>query len=226
METKFHASMTETYFQVGSTVLTNIPYLISSLFIWKGFGMQLGVEILLNIVTFFVSTMYHVTECLRYSPYRRSHFLGMTDGQWHRLENICAIASIQALWLYFMNLKDRETLSCLRWAVFLFALWCQERGPWEIIYTIIPILVPVIICILRFLIFAPLPKVNRNFLFGLFFSAIAIVFFILALDDDRDWITFADVKINRWNHGLWHLFIGAASGFFVFGIEPQKLKPE
>jgi hypothetical protein len=57
----------------------------------------------------------------------------MTPGNWHRLDNICGILSFQFVALYY-SAVTRPEREPLRWALLLFTLWCQERGPWRVVY--------------------------------------------------------------------------------------------
>eukprot|EP01121_Diplochlamys_sp_Union-15-3_P020326 TRINITY_DN7908_c0_g1_i1.p1 TRINITY_DN7908_c0_g1~~TRINITY_DN7908_c0_g1_i1.p1 ORF type:complete len:232 (-),score=5.63 TRINITY_DN7908_c0_g1_i1:39-734(-) len=218
-----HSRIEETFIQIVVTVFTNFPLAICAAVIWKRFGKRGAVEALIALTTCFVSIMYHLAECLRFSHLRQTHLLGMSDGQWHRLDNVFSILSMQNLWYYFMDIEDRETVHILRWATFFFALWCQERGPWQVIFTIIPILVTVVMCVLKYVLFSPLPKIKvKPFLVGLSFGLIAIIFFIRGLDDDNDWVILFGARVYRWNHGLWHFFGGFSFSYFVTCIETRN----
>lgn len=66
----------------------------------------------------------------------------MTPGNWHRLDNVCAILSFQLLAVHFADIKDVDYRGGLRWALLLLALWCQEKAPWQILY--VPNIKPVL----------------------------------------------------------------------------------
>lgn len=56
----------------------------------------------------------------------------MTPGNWHRLDNIYAILSFQFIALYYSVVQKKENRESLRWLFLLITLWCQERGPWQV----------------------------------------------------------------------------------------------
>jgi predicted membrane channel-forming protein YqfA (hemolysin III family) len=54
---------------------------------------------------------------------------------------------------------------------------------------------------------------SKPFYIGLAFMAIALFFFVRGLDDDNDYL--------RFNHGLWHLFVGI-SFYFLYNVKALK----
>ncbi len=106
-----------------------------------------------------------------------------------------------------------------------FNRYCQERAPWNINYTIVPIAIPIAILLGKMMYLArgsnhsvfdvlhwytrksPHWLFNKHFNIGMFFMTVAMFFFVRGLDDENDYL--------RYNHGLWHLFVGFAF-YFLF----------
>jgi len=99
----------------------------------------------------------------------------------------------------------------------------QEKDPWNINYTLFPILFWVIVLFARFLFASQLPKFIwtrlRNTLCLLLLGA---VLFVKGLDDKNDYL--------RIYHSFWHVFCGITS-YMIFQVieddsELQKYKKE
>eukprot|EP01125_Pyxidicula_operculata_P010253 TRINITY_DN3379_c0_g1_i1.p1 TRINITY_DN3379_c0_g1~~TRINITY_DN3379_c0_g1_i1.p1 ORF type:complete len:115 (+),score=7.70 TRINITY_DN3379_c0_g1_i1:263-607(+) len=109
---------------------------------------------------------------------------------WHRLDNIFGILNFQILTLHFSKIDNNSAIETLRWVLLVVTLWCQEKAPWQIEYTIIPVAMGVILMIATWV----LPSEWESFtidgkkaITGFLFGCIAVYFFVKGLDDQNDW---------------------------------------
>lgn len=153
------------------------------------------------------SVMYHVCESL-------DVIVVLKQQEWHKLDNIGAICSLNSLIQVLMNhFGEMDTMNRYNYFSILFSLIIQQRGPWDIINTLIPIFM--------FLIFAMydwykhgIPKFNMSIVLkGGAFMMIAIAMFVRGLDDLNDYL--------RIYHSLWHVFIGIST-FYLWQINEKK----
>lgn len=67
-------------------------------------------------------------------------------------------------------------------------LICQEKAPWVVWYTVMPILFAVACMLLKFAFTRQFPKLDRkNSIIGLCLMVPALYFFAVGLEDQRDW---------------------------------------
>jgi hypothetical protein len=144
----------------------------------------------------------------------------MNDGSWHRLDNVFAILSFQSLFLNFAGFKRHAANDLVRyayppsqyqisntltrtysftnrWMCLVLTLWCQERGPWKVQFTVIPVVFAAVIMVLHWLISGRLPSVHQKpltYAGGLVF--VGIFFFIRGLDDRNDWSVVAYFRFS------------------------------
>ncbi|KAL0490385.1 CA4 [Acrasis kona] len=188
-------------------------------------------EVVIGFMTFLTSVCYHVCEALR------MRIWDMNDGNWHRLDNVFIVLSAQNLLYYiFFALEARDTAiwdnpeemknhekehlehfkkeervhNLFRWVGLAFCLTCQEKAPWKIFYTILPIALPGACAMLRMVILVPRqykPRYNWRAMFtAMALLGIGVIFFVFGLDEKKDYL--------RIYHGLWHVF--GAFGFYAF----------
>lgn len=195
---------------VISTVITNIPGFPLSYTFWREQEYSTAICGFSLAIT---SMLYHIGDVLKIND---PHTLFMMNaGQWHRLDNVFAILIFNFLNMKLLLKLNQKQEEFARWIILAFTLWCQEKSPWEVIYTIIPILVPMFIMIFVN-IFNPKMRPNyqkKNLLKGTILLIIAIYFFIKGLDDENDWI--------RLNHGLWHTFGSFSFYYFKYSVFSQ-----
>lgn len=135
--------------------------------------------------------------------------LNMTPGNWHRLDNIFGILSLDALMLHLASFTNPKTKELLTWLLLCITLWFQERSPWAVSHTLIPILITCVISLsYAFFIRSSRPRYNGNAAIGAVLLGIGFIFFALGLDDEHDWL--------RLYHGLWHSFAGLSAYFFFY----------
>eukprot|EP01132_Coremiostelium_polycephalum_P004767 gene4767-5947_t len=160
------------------------------------------------------SMMYHVGEVFERSELFQ--LTGLTSGQWHRLDNIFTILVFQALMLFMMDTSHPQVVDLIRWLLLVLTLYCQERAPWQIFFTALPIGVSLLMMVGHYVYIRKVPDwiKTKHFLYGLLCLMVAVFFFIRGLDDDNDYL--------RINHGIWHLFIGFSFYFIFLSREKQK----
>eukprot|EP00771_Trimastix_marina_P000577 gnl/Trimastix_PCT/1596.p1 GENE.gnl/Trimastix_PCT/1596~~gnl/Trimastix_PCT/1596.p1 ORF type:complete len:222 (+),score=2.62 gnl/Trimastix_PCT/1596:58-723(+) len=190
--------------QIFTTVATNLGALLPISYTLR---CCLPFETLCGVFTMMVSIMYHLCECLGILV------LEMNDGQWHRLDNVGAILSWGSLCLHMCQLYHRRNLlDTFRWCFLFFTLWCQERGPWEIQFTLIPILCMFALFLIRLMFFSRdnMAWCHYQLIWGAIFLVPTCICFARGLDDDHDWI-------RLW-HGLWHFFASLCMYFFISSV--------
>ncbi len=103
-----------------------------------------------------------------------------------------------------------KTVELIKVLFLVLTLWMQERGPWKLQNTFIPILLSVPVA-LFFLWKTPhwyRPQYSFfYFSMGWVITVIGVYFFVIGLDDKNDYL--------RMNHGLWHTFASLAAFCFL-----------
>jgi hypothetical protein len=159
-------------------------------------------ESVVGFMTFLTSTLYHLCEALNIRIW------GMNAGNWHRLDNVFMILSTQGLlfWIFFATdikqtaLWDRpltryqdhskhfaheqRVLNLFRWVSLAFTLTCQEKGPWNVFYTILPIVAAGVVAIFRYVFLVPIqyrPRYNWRIIgMAIVLLGVGIFFFIVS----------------------------------------------
>eukprot|EP00796_Vickermania_ingenoplastis_P011246 gene11246-7814_t len=144
------------------------------------------------------SVMYHVCQSID-GP------ILLSESQWHRLDNVAVIANIGLLFVSCSAITDRFVEKITKYVVFFVALASQEPHPWDVRFTISPILLFLLIPVVQHLVIRrQLPMVHKkNLYYGIVLLAISAIFFYFGLDDDSD--------PYRIIHGMWHFLAGIAS---------------
>jgi len=156
--------------------------------------------------TCFTSFMYHTADSLHQR-------LWLSEGMWHRLDNVGSIVGMGILCLYFASITDPAAWAYANFGYLALVLVLQEVAPWDERFTFGPILLCAAYLLLRLATDAPAsrPAVHwPNLRRGLALLAVAFAFFVRALDDEHD--------AYRVRHGCWHLFVGAAAYFLWQGL--------
>ncbi|GAM23954.1 hypothetical protein SAMD00019534_071290, partial [Acytostelium subglobosum LB1] len=161
------------------------------------------------------SMMYHVGEI--YEKTAWFQMSGLNADKWHRLDNIFTILSFQAMMFYLMEYNHPQIVDLLRWVFLVFTLYCQMRDPWNLLFTILPILLSVFLLVCTHIYKRRVPEwlKTRHFMYGVGTLLVAAFFFARGLDDENDYL--------RINHGIWHLLVGFAF-WFIFQSRSKHLK--
>ena len=154
-----------------------------------------------------VSIMYHFCESL-------DMIIFLEQLKWHELDNIGAIYSFSQMTLPLTKKnKDFGYKTKKNYIFFFFLLFIQQRGPWELINTILPLILDFSYAFLLMIKYGK-PSYNKSTLQkACLFMIISLIFFYKGLDDLNDYL-------RIW-HALWHFFIGITS-FFFLQIQEEK----
>ena len=178
---------------------------VPSMFILKKDGKLY--EYYFSIFSFITSFMYHFCESLDIEIF-------LPQLKWHELDNVFSMFCVNQLILSLT--KFNYDLKYIRKANYLFVfltLLFQQRGPWEIQNTLIPLFIYLLISFYQIYKYG-LPIYNKKTIVkGGFISFIASLFFYRGLDDLNDYL-------RIW-HCLWHVFIGIAS-FYLLQIQAKE----
>ncbi|RNF04151.1 hypothetical protein TraAM80_05302 [Trypanosoma rangeli] len=125
---------------------------------------------------------------------------------WHRLDNIAVLAWMGMWFVFICTFKDPVVERASKYFTLLVSIIFEEKDPWNLAYTVAPILVFACIPLVVFLYDGRLPVVDyRHLLAAALLMGLAVPFFIAGLNDAKD--------PCRIYHGLWHLLGGIASYF-------------
>ena len=141
------------------------------------------------------SFMYHFCQAFHTQFY-------LTELQWHRLDNIGAIACFSCTFIHFCCFKRAEVDMGVKYFALFVAILAQERYPWHIEYTVVPV---VVFASLPFIVHALVhrntpPWDMKELAIAALTLMVAVPFFVMGLDDDNDPF--------RVFHGMWHLLGG------------------
>lgn len=170
-------------------------------------------ELFVVIGSMLSSFMYHACQALGVRMF-------LTELQWHRIDNIFAIAGLGQVFIYAANFSDPTLEFSLKSSALLVGIIAQERDPWNVLYTVVPIgfyaSIPIIGAFTwnRRVLGSTYDK--KALVLGIGAFACAVPFFILGLDDDND--------PYRMFHGLWHL-IGGVAAYYLWKLvkNPQAV---
>ncbi|CAE8637896.1 unnamed protein product, partial [Polarella glacialis] len=168
-------------------------------------------EAVIGLFTVFTSSAYHVCESLDVN------LLGFNEGRWHHMDNIFAIASLMGQIINFAQAPPKSALREIQTTCSVsLCIILQLMSPWDVNYTIIPLVAAFVWMILVLLFQRRLPRLDYSaFRIFLLFIAGAALCFVKGLDERKDWL-------RLW-HGGWHLCIGAVCYFSVKSVNPRKL---
>jgi len=206
--------------QIFITVFTNLFLIPLVIQMWR---VKKYYSSIIAASTMITSMMYHLGDSLH------ARLFWMNPGQWHRLDTLFTILVFQTTFSYFIACKYVRTREVMNVLSLIVAIFCQEANPWNVLFTIIPILFPGVALLIHKVYVSLSHGQNsssrveeemlareeevvisfssKRIMIGCGLTAIALVFFVFGLDEDHDWL--------RLNHGLWHLFIGLASYYLV-----------
>lgn len=167
-------------------------------------------EAFIGMFTMVTSFMYHCCDSID-GP------IWLTEGQWHRLDNIGSIMSFISWSVYLMDLQHPLQARYLHYAFLALVLVMQEKNPWDETNTFVPIVLGFVLFAILCAIRGKLPLYSSQPLRrGLCLLLCAVLCFVRGLDDDNDPF--------RFFHGCWHAFIGAAA-YFNFQWLPRRKSP-
>lgn len=164
----------------------------------------------LSLFALINSLMYHICESLDIVIY-------LPQLKWHELDNIGAICCLNSLIIaktsFCFDMKHQRKMNYL--SLFL-ALLFQKRGPWELINTILPIVIISLITIYQLIKYGVPQYYPEPLKQGFILLIPAFAMFFKGLDDGNDYL--------RIYHSLWHVLIGLSS-YYLWQIQYAKRTP-
>lgn len=162
--------------------------------------------------------MYHLCDSIQQRVI-------MSAGMWHRLDNIGSILAFCCWFIHLAGFQTQRIEDRIKYFFAAVVLFCQEYAPWDIRFTVGPILMAFSCFFIRLVFFrhlmAPTILIKRKLTTGSILLVLAILCFIRGLNEVTD--------PYRIFHGGWHFFGGAASFYlWQFRVSGHKkpLKPE
>jgi hypothetical protein len=161
-------------------------------------------EFSVNSYCMMSSFMYHLTESIQAPVF-------LPELKWHRLDNIGALCAFGFFFTYMAHVKDPALDFQMKFIVVLIAILTQEKAPWDVNYTFIPILFFGSLPFIWHLFIHKRPPHYewRHFFMGFGSLLVAACFFVRGLDDRTDPF--------RMYHGLWHV-VGGFSSWHLWHI--------
>lgn len=188
-------------------VLSHVPMLPTIVLLYRR---RLPFECINGLYSIVVSFMYHACEAAGNSTFF------MSPGQWHRLDNVGAIGSIVVTMVHLACIESQQVSDYIKFIAMVIITILQEGHPWDVRYTVAPILLSVALPLFSHFLYPRRRRgiVGRRLVFSGVFFAVAIVFFVVGLDDSNDPF--------RMFHGLFHCFVAAAMFCTWAAIRPVK----
>ncbi|TDH67473.1 hypothetical protein CCR75_008234 [Bremia lactucae] len=126
------------------------------------------------------SFMYHVCDSI-------DRPLWLTEGQWHRLDNIGSIMSFVVWSIHLMDLQSPLKERYVQYFFFGMVLVFQEKNPWDEWNSVTPVASSFLLLLATFAIRRRMPSYNyQQFRRGLLLMALAVMCFVRGLNDDTD----------------------------------------
>lgn len=190
----------EGFVQALATGATNLSGLPGVVLTWR---LGLYYEFVIGVMTILTSTAYHTCESLDVT------FLGYNEGRWHHMDNVFAILSFMSAFTHFApHHRNSNVREFVNTAFCSLAIVAQLMSPWDLMYTIVPILLAVAYTLASIIISRRvLPADGRAGRLSIVFLIVSLACFAKGLDENRDWL--------RLYHGGWHLSIGGFSFFLL-----------
>eukprot|EP00386_Alphamonas_edax_P015691 GDKI01047884.1.p1 GENE.GDKI01047884.1~~GDKI01047884.1.p1 ORF type:complete len:266 (-),score=67.77 GDKI01047884.1:329-1126(-) len=187
---------------------TNLIMLPAAILAWQ---YKTPIDSVIFLFTIATSAVYHATQTLNASIFRGDH------GKWHQADNIFAISTFMNIILLVAQLEDEQLLTCVKLCGLCVITVMQLLSPWDIDYTISPIVLTVVcVAVYRAAFVRKLPEVvPRNAVWGLVSLVCAVVCYSKGLDDEHDYL-------RLW-HSCWHAFIGIAAWHAIKAFTPPAL---
>ena len=160
----------------------------------------------LGLFTEITSFMYHFMESIALKK-----FLNMDEYQWHKLDNIGSITCFMSLTVFLMDNKNAELDAILNLIALVVNLILQESDPWNLMNTVLPILIYVILIGILSWKRKRKPSYNKKMhVYGTIGILPAFFCFYYGLNEFQDYL--------RFFHGCWHFFVGVSS-FYIWQVK-------
>ena len=153
------------------------------------------------------SFMYHVCDTIE-GP------LWLSEGQWHRLDNIGSIMSFVMWGIHLMDIRHQVLERYMQYFFLSMVLIFQEKDPWNKWNSVVPVASSLTVLLLSFALRRRIPRYNlQQFRRGLILLLCGVGCFVRGLEDETDPF--------RIFHGCWHGFVGAAA-YYNLKVLPDR----
>lgn len=162
----------------------------------------------IGIILFISSIMYHLSDTWN------TNALFLDELKWHKLDNIGILTFFATTTINLADFEHANTNEIWRWICFFFVLVVQEKDPWDLTWTVVPLvffsLLPPAKFLWNYFVHGASLKpkyVWKHFWLGAtFLIGLGGPCFVLGLDDENDPF--------RIFHFLWHFF-GAFASYYL-----------
>jgi predicted membrane channel-forming protein YqfA (hemolysin III family) len=168
-------------------------------------------ECLVSVFAAACSVMYHVSDSWD------TNRLYMPELSWHRLDNVGILVLFGCVGAYLSDFASQSTTACVRYVCMFIVLLAQERAPWDVTYTFVPLVAFMLMPAVKHAYCRQVPRYDMSKLKrGGAWLAFGLIFFVLGLDDAHD--------PGRLFHGMWHVAVGMA-GWHIWQVLPASPNP-
>lgn len=152
-------------------------------------------ECVIGLASVITSVIYHCLDTIG------GEFADMSALRWHRLDNVTSQITFVGIAIALMQNSDARTDEIIRWSFGLIIVVLQERAPWEVMWTVLPIAASALVCTARWCYQKQTPViVPWAFRGALVVGVAAAACFVKGLDDEHDFA-------RLWHSG-WHVCVG------------------
>ena len=173
-------------------------------------------EAVIMFYTFVTSFMYHLCDSLEL---KGDKGLWLSEGQWHRQDNVGAIMCFILLFIYMCDFKNEKHAELFKYIFLCIVILLQEKSPWYLNFTIGPIVASALVFVLKRIIVdkGAFPTCNPTYLkYAVIIHSIGLVCFARGLDEHTD--------PYRFFHGMWHMMCGIGGWFDWQLLKDRKTK--
>ena len=196
----------------AATNITGIP--VAYLNYKKGRIFE-SVIIMFTVITSF---MYHVCDSI---GLKGAEGIWLSEGQWHRQDNVGAIMCFVILFIYLCDFKDKKHAELFKYIFLCIVILLQEKSPWYLNFTIGPIIASAILFVGKRMIVdkGVFPTCNKTYLkYAVGIHFFAFLCFARGLDEHTD--------PYRVFHGMWHMLSGIGGWYDWQLIKEKKEKDD
>ncbi|PFH35099.1 hypothetical protein BESB_059860 [Besnoitia besnoiti] len=202
--------------QLVSTGATNVVLLLG---VFRSWQVGCPIDALVGFCSMMTSVVYHTLQTLEGNNpgvYGKAFFLGGTESDWHRADNIFAIACFTSFFSMPLQLVSPVWVTMSRMVPLSVAITTQCLRPWNFAYTLFPI----VFFSVGFLVLIGASGMKphlqrRECLYSGITFLLAVIFFFLGMDDENDYL--------RIKHGFWHIFIGLFVYYWTGACNPPHV---
>ncbi|CBZ54195.1 conserved hypothetical protein [Neospora caninum Liverpool] len=202
--------------QLLTTGATNVVLLFG---IFRSWQVGLPLDAFVGFAAMVTSVAYHTLQTLEGNDpdaFHRAYFLGGTESDWHRADNVFAITCMISFFAMPLQFVSPIWVLMSRMVPLCVVVITQCLQPWNFAYTMYPIVFFGCGYLVMLVVGGVRPRLQRRAcLYSGITFLLAAVFFFFGMDDANDYL--------RIKHGLWHIFIGAFVYFWTDACNPPHV---